>query len=292
LRRKVASAYFSAIDHSRCDKKTKPLHRPDDPPTERTMISRIHSFSAMLFALLAVFTGQAVADLASARQLIVSVAPGWDSKTGRLQRFERVGREWKPVAAPVAVLYGRNGLAWGRGLLGTDQSGLRKVERDGRAPAGVFRIGKIYTYDSALPSGANYPFRTVSRADAWIDDVNHPNYNQHVVVDPANPPAWFEKQKMRHGDYAYRWLIEIRHNSDPPVPGAGSAIFFHIRRGVVRPSAGCTTMAEGDLVSLIRWLRADQRPHYALLPQSEYLAKWKDWGLPSPEAAAALVKAR
>jgi L,D-peptidoglycan transpeptidase YkuD (ErfK/YbiS/YcfS/YnhG family) len=166
------------------------------------------------------------------------------------------------------------------------------VERDGRAPAGVFRIGKIYTYDSALPSGADYPFRTVSRADAWIDDVTHPNYNQHVVVDPASPPAWFEKQKMRHGDFAYRWLIEIRHNSDPPVPGAGSAIFFHIRRGVARPSAGCTTMAENDLVSLIQWLRADRRPHYALLPQSEYLAKWKDWGLPSPEAAAALVKAR
>ena len=37
---------------------------------------------------------------------------------------------------------------------------------------------------------------------------------------------------MRSGDFAYHWLIEIRHNSDPPVPGAGSAIFFHIRRGV------------------------------------------------------------
>ena len=94
---------------------------------------------------------------------------------------------------------------------------------------------------------------------------------------------------MRHGDFAYRWLVEIRHNSDPPVAGAGSAIFFHIRRGPQRPSAGCTTMAENDLVSLIRWLRAGERPHYALLPAAEYKTRWKALGLPSPEEAAALL---
>ena len=206
-----------------------------------------------------------------------------------MQRFERTGKEWKAVAPPVPVLYGKNGLVWGRGLLGTGEPGTHKAEKDGRAPAGVFRIGTIYTYDEALPNGSNYPFHTVTNGDAWIDDVNHPQYNQHVTVDPANPPPWFGKQKMRHGDFAYRWLVEIRHNSDPPVPGDGSAIFFHIRRGPSRPSAGCTTMAEDDLVSLIRWLRADQRPHYVLLPKVEYLAKWKAWGLPSPEAAAALL---
>ena len=102
-------------------------------------------------------------------------------------------------------------------------------------------------------------------------------------------PAWFEKQKMRHGDFAYRWLVEIRHNSDPPAPDAGSAIFFHIRRGATRPTAGCTTMAEENLVKLIRTRRADARPHYALLPRSEYEAKWKAWGLPSPAEAAALL---
>jgi L,D-peptidoglycan transpeptidase YkuD (ErfK/YbiS/YcfS/YnhG family) len=220
------------------------------------------------------------------RQLIVSIAPGWDSTAGRLQCFERAGREWKPAAAAWPVLYGRSGLAWGRGVLGADEPGRQKQERDGRAPAGVFRLGKIYTYDSALPAGARFPFRTVGLGDAWIDDVAHPQYNQHVVIDPANPPPWFAKQKMRHGDFAYRWLVEIRHNSDPPIPGGGSAIFFHIRRGVTRPSAGCTTMAEAHLLTMIRWLRAEKRPHYALLPRAEYLAKWKTWGLPAPDVVA------
>ena len=71
---------------------------------------------------------------------------------------------------------------------------------------------------------------------------------------------------MRHDDFAYRWLIEVRHNSDPPVAGDGSAIFFHIRRGVTRPTAGCTTMAEDDLVRVMKWLRANRKPCYALLP--------------------------
>ena len=228
-------------------------------------------------------------EIDSAKQLIVAIAPTWDSQNGRLERFERAGRGWKAVAPPVPVLFGKGGLVWGRGVLGTDESGPHKTERDGRAPAGVFRIGKIYTYDAALPAGADYPFHTVGPGDAWIDDVTHPKYNQHVVIDPANPPSWFDKQKMRHGDFAYRWLVEIRHNSDPPVPNGGSAIFFHIRRGPQRPSAGCTTMAESDLVTMISWLRAASQPHYALLPRSEYLAKWKAWGLPSPEEASALL---
>jgi L,D-peptidoglycan transpeptidase YkuD (ErfK/YbiS/YcfS/YnhG family) len=230
------------------------------------------------------------APLDSVDQLILSIAPTWNSPSGKLQLFERDGKSWKGVGQPWAVLYGKSGLAWGRGVLGTDEPGQHKTERDKRAPAGVFRIGTIYTYDKALPEGADFRFHTVSTADAWIDDPTHPDYNRHVAIpDPANPPPWFAKQKMRHNDFAYRWLVEIRHNSDPPEPGAGSAIFFHIRRGTDRPSAGCTVMAEPNLVRLIRWMRTDRQPHYALLPKSEYEKKWKAWGLPSPQEAAALV---
>ncbi len=240
-------------------------------------------------AALALVARAFAGELDGVKQLIVSIAPGWDSSGGRLQLFERQGAGWAASGPAWPVLYGKNGLVWGRGVLGTGEPGAHKQERDGRAPCGVFRIGTIYTYDAALPGGAKYPFHTVGAGDAWVDDVTSPDYNRHVAIDPANPPAWFEKQKMRHGDFAYRWLVEIRHNSDPPAPGAGSAIFFHIRRGATRPTAGCTTMAEENLVNLIRWLRADQRPHYALLPRTEYETKWKAWGLPSPQEAAALL---
>ena len=118
-------------------------------------------------------------------------------------------------------------------------------------PLAFFRIGEVFTYDAALPPGANYPFHQVTEADVWSDDPRSPNYNRHIVIDPRNPPDNYSHEKMRGGDFAYRWLVEIRHNSDPPVPGDGSAIFFHIRRGVNRPTTGCTTMAEPDLVRLV-----------------------------------------
>lgn len=218
-------------------------------------------------------------------QLIVGIAPSWDSMRGQLQLFERPrGGNWVAAAGAVPVLFGKSGVAWGSGLAGQGESGLQKKERDGRAPAGIFRIGKIYTYDAQLPPGADYPFHQVTAADAWVDDGTSPDYNRFVAIpDPANPPPWFEKQKMRHNDFAYRWLVEIRHNSDPPVPGEGSAIFFHIRRGVSRPTAGCTTMAESDLVRLITWLRAPKHPCYVLLPKAEYEKKYRSWNLPAPD---------
>lgn len=218
-------------------------------------------------------------------QLIVGTAPDWNSMRGQFQLFERTpGSPWKPVSQPTPVLFGKNGLAWGTGIAGQNEAGLRKKERDGRAPAGIFRLGKVYTYDAQLPPGGDYPFHQVTDADLWSDDPRSPEYNRHVVVDPRNPPDNYTHERMRSADFAYRWLVEIRHNSDPPVPGAGSAIFFHIRRGVNRPTAGCTTMAESELVKLVAWLRSARQPCYVLLPESEYDRKWQAWGLPARQS--------
>ena len=213
--------------------------------------------------------------------MIVTTTAGWNSSTGTMQCYDRTADGWKPVfSKPIPVLLGRNGLAWGRGVRGQGEKGQHKREGDGRAPAGVFRIGKIYTHDKGLPRGASYPFRTITKWDAWVDDPKLAEYNRHVVVDPKRVPDWFEKQKMRHGDAAYRWLIEVRHNADPPKPGAGSAIFFHTRRGPDRKTAGCTTMSSEDLIRLMQWLRADKHPQYTLLPRAEYAKYRAAWRLP------------
>jgi L,D-peptidoglycan transpeptidase YkuD (ErfK/YbiS/YcfS/YnhG family) len=251
-----------------------------------------HSFVPALLVFIA-SSAHAAGVPDDCRQLIVGLAPDWNSMNGVLRRFERSDAKgaWHALDAPVPVLFGKHGLAWGRGLAGQDEPGLHKTERDGRAPAGVFEIGKIYTYDDALPAGADFPFHQVTKADAWIDDPTRPDYNRFVTIeDPANPPPWFQKQKMRHNDFAYRWLVEIRHNSDPPVPNEGSAIFFHIRRGPQRPSSGCTTMAEPALVKLITWLRREQHPCYVLLPREVYREKAQAWDLPALELIASQEK--
>ena len=223
---------------------------------------------------------------ADIRQLILSIAPAWSSSQGTLQRFERgAGGQWMKVGDSVPVLYGKHGLAWGRGVRGGEEPGLRKREGDGRTPAGAFTLGVIYGNDSHLPDGADFPYHQVTDVDAWPDDPKNPFYNQHVTVDAANSPAWFAAQRMRTGDPAYRWRVEIRHNADPIEPGAGSATFFHIRRGEARPTSGCTTMAEPALRDLVIWLRAAAKPLYVLLPRDDYTRLWKAWGLPPPDVS-------
>jgi L,D-peptidoglycan transpeptidase YkuD (ErfK/YbiS/YcfS/YnhG family) len=242
-------------------------------------------FRPVLFAALISIGSSAHADgvPANCSQLIVAIAPGWDSMRGKLQRFERAKDDWTAVDAPIPVLFGKHGLAWGSGLAGQDEPGLHKKERDGRAPAGIFAIGEVFGYEPKLPAGGDYPYHQVTEADVWSDDPRSPNYNRHVVIDSNNPPDNYTHEKMRSGDFAYHWLVEIRHNSDPPVPGAGSAIFFHIRRGLNRATTGCTTMAQPELVKMITWLRGPRHPCYVLLPMAEYEKSWRRWKLPAPE---------
>ncbi len=222
----------------------------------------------------------------SVQQLVVSVADHWNARRARLMPFSRQGPRapWQPGwASPKPVLLGRSGLAWGNGALPVPhgQPGVpSKREKDLRAPAGLFRIGILYGDAPESIPGVRLPFHKVTAKDCWVDDPRHPSYNRHVMVDPANPPPWYAKQRMRLGDFAYEFLLEIRHNADPPVPGHGSAIFFHIRRGPDKPSHGCTTMARHDLLNLIRWLDARANPHYVLLPRDAYQAYQGPWGLP------------
>lgn len=46
-------------------------------------------------------------------QMVVSIAPGWDSRAGKLQFFERSAGKWIPASPAIPVWYGKSGLAWG-----------------------------------------------------------------------------------------------------------------------------------------------------------------------------------
>lgn len=246
-------------------------------------VKRRTLLSLLLMALSGIFPAFSQVP-SQARQLILAVAPDWSSTKATLQCWQRDSSSaaWQPAfksAWPVNL--GRNGLAWGRGVFSPSDSKVPwKKEKDGKAPAGIFELGPLHGYANRPPQAATWPYLQVGAWDAWIDDPRLPHYNQHVRVDPRDVPPWFESQRMRLGDDAYKWLLEIRHNTRPATPGYGSAIFFHVRRGVDKPSAGCTTMAVENLEAMIRWLRAEKKPHYVLLPRGEYERVKRAWGLP------------
>jgi hypothetical protein len=92
------------------------------------------------------------------RQLIVAIAPDWNTDHGSLRLYERdAGGPWRAVTEAWPVLLGKNGLAWGRGVAGQEEAGVHKVEKDKRAPAGIFKVGDVYGYEATLPAGGDYP---------------------------------------------------------------------------------------------------------------------------------------
>src|SRR5258708_13289495 len=73
-------------------------------------------------------------------QLILGIAPTWNSMRGELRLFERPrGGDWKVVAGPFPVLFCKNGPAWGTGLASQNESALAKNNPDAPTTAVIFR---------------------------------------------------------------------------------------------------------------------------------------------------------
>jgi L,D-peptidoglycan transpeptidase YkuD (ErfK/YbiS/YcfS/YnhG family) len=216
------------------------------------------------------------------RQLLVVMTPSWDDFRGTLRLYSRAKDGWVMDEKVVAVVIGRNGFAWGRGIPVRggegvpvhDFPGPQKVEGDGRSPAGIFELSKSFGYDQNPPSGSIYPYRQVTQFDYFVDDSASPDYNRWVsLVDSTekNPYRyWTSFERMRRDDELYELGIVVKHNMSPVSKGKGSAIFLHLWRGPDQPTAGCTAMSEEDLRKVILWLDRDKHPLLIQLPEEEF----------------------
>ena len=224
------------------------------------------------------------AALGGSKQLLIVVAHAWDSRAARLQRFARPGRdgEWQPVGQAVAVSLGKSGLAWGRGLH-PPLAGIEKREGDGRAPAGIFAITALFGYaapDSAFARAAKLPYLQTTPDLKAIDDPASAYYNRIVDQSAVAHPDWASCEDMLRNDPCYAVGAVVAHNSEPPVPGAGSCIFLHVWEREGMPTAGCTAMALADMREIAGWLDAASTPLLVQLPQAEYECLHEAWQLP------------
>jgi len=213
-------------------------------------------------------------------QLIAGWTTGTESSRAQIQRFEKQQGAWVAVGDPVPARLGVNGLAWGAGLHPLVE-GRPKKEGDGRAPMGIFRVGQAFADQPPTPAHG-WPILQTTTRDLWVEDPESPLYNTHVRVPTSRDMTpWEIDQRMRLGDPAHQLKVVVEHNTAPPVPGAGSAIFFHIwRKQGERPTSGCTAMPEGALKGLLDWLDPGRDPVYALLTEELWGQRAEPWGLP------------
>jgi L,D-peptidoglycan transpeptidase YkuD (ErfK/YbiS/YcfS/YnhG family) len=228
----------------------------------------------------------ALLDQLATAQLLLVLAPDWRSTVARLQRFEREGgaRQWRAVGAQIPVTLGRGGLRWGRGLHSPEgRDGAEKQEGDGCAPAGVFAITALFGYagpESALARGASLPYLPATQELKAIDDPASAYYNRIVDQSAIIQPDWASCEDMLRSDQRYAVGAVVAHNTEPPMPGAGSCIFLHVWESEGAPTAGCTAMALAEMREITGWLDGAAVPVLVQLPQAAYEDLREDWGLP------------
>ena len=227
-----------------------------------------------------------------ARQLVVVTTRDWNVDHGVLRSFSRTdGGDWQSAAAPIPVVIGRAGAAWGIGLHDMPRDGMQttgpiKQEGDGRSPAGVFAIGEAFGY--APTADTALPYAAMQASDYCIDVNGSALYNRIVDANEVGADAVKgSTEPMRRdihldGDQRYRLGFVIEHNPQGK-PSAGSCIFAHLWKSPTGSTAGCTAMDPAAMQALLAWLDARQQPVFVLLPQSEYVRLQTAWHLPTLE---------
>jgi D-alanyl-D-alanine dipeptidase len=222
------------------------------------------------------------APLANSQQALVVTTENWGALQGTLQRYERseLGSPWQRIGEGVPVVVGKKGLAWGSGLQQEPVHYPAKQEGDGRAPAGVFRLGPAFGESTSAMPALRLPYLAL-RANGGIecvDDVQSSHYNRLVSKHDIQAD-WKSSEKMWE-EPLYKWGVVVQYNTPDSKPGAGSCIFLHVWRGEDTGTAGCTAMAENDLIAVMKWLDPAKNPVIVQLPYGEYVRLREQWRLP------------
>jgi L,D-peptidoglycan transpeptidase YkuD (ErfK/YbiS/YcfS/YnhG family) len=147
-----------------------------------------------------------------------------------------------PLCIPVAL--GRSGIK------------ANKQEGDGATPRGRFRLVRLWwRADRGPPPRTLLPIRRIAADDAWCEDPGDRRYNR-----PVRRPA-SAGDHLRRADHLYDFIIEIDHNSRPRVAGRGSAVFIHVARPGMSPTAGCVALTAQSLSRLLARCSANTRIH-------------------------------
>jgi L,D-peptidoglycan transpeptidase YkuD (ErfK/YbiS/YcfS/YnhG family) len=160
----------------------------------------------------------------SVGRIEVSVRPG-----RRSQGWLRAG----PLLIPVAL--GRGGVK------------ANKREGDGGTPCGRFSAVRLWWRGDRLPRPrTSLPVRRIGRDDAWCEDPVDRRYNRPFRRS-ANEPG----DRLWRDDALYDILLELDHNTRPRIAGRGSAVFVHIARPGLAPTAGCIALGHHALLALL-----------------------------------------
>ena len=154
----------------------------------------------------------------------------------------------------VDLTYEAGRLMWpgGSAPASCGRGGVRadKREGDGASPEGVFPlVAAYYRPDRIAPPATGLALTALSPEHGWVDDPADPRYNC-----PVSLPCKARHELLWREDGLYDLVVVIGYNTDPPVPGRGSAIFLHVARPDFAPTEGCIAVERDVLAGLLALL--------------------------------------
>lgn len=152
-----------------------------------------------------------------------------------------------------------------RCALGRGGVRVHKIEGDGATPTGCFALRRVlFRPDRVDKPETALPVAAISPSDGWCDAPEDPNYNR-----PVTHPYSASAESLWRCDELYDVVVILGHNDDPPVPGAGSAIFLHVARPNYAPTEGCVALALPDLIRLLKNCGTNDRLCVSAAPEDQ-----------------------
>jgi L,D-peptidoglycan transpeptidase YkuD (ErfK/YbiS/YcfS/YnhG family) len=182
--------------------------------------------------------------LASARRLVLVSSKNMTASTGMARLFDRASPQdaWQAVGPAEPVVLGRAGMAWGVGFQHLALAGEpKKIEGDGRTPAGVYRIGSSFGFAASPRPG----YRQIADDTVCVDDPASRAYNTITSRGIVGRKVHGENMRAVPG---YRHGLVVNYPTDAKARG-GSCIFIHIKRASMAPTAGCVALLEERVVA-------------------------------------------
>ncbi|MFA6136831.1 MAG: L,D-transpeptidase family protein [Sulfurimonas sp.] len=198
--------------------------------------------------------------LSCSEQILLVVSKDMNTSKAFLECYE----DGKTVFDTGEVNIGTNGLGWGLGKIKLSQKESEPIKKEGdkKAPAGVFKLTKIFGYKN--DKSLSMPYIYTSKTLICVDDVNSTLYNQ-ILPMPIDEPKSFEM--MRRDDNQYELGVVVEHNKNG-VKGGGSCIFMHVAKSKDASTAGCTSMRLDEIKKITSWLDRSKNPILIQIPKS------------------------
>jgi L,D-peptidoglycan transpeptidase YkuD (ErfK/YbiS/YcfS/YnhG family) len=142
---------------------------------------------------------------------------------------------------------------------------ISKREGDGGTPAGIFPLRELRYRPDRLARPES-PLETIATSpdDGWCDAAHDASYNRFV-----KRPYGASTETLWREDHLYDIAIMLGYNDAPVVPGAGSAIFFHLakdKNGMLQPTEGCVALRLEDMRAVLKHATPETRMAIRLTP--------------------------